>query len=191
METKVDRRVRRTKQAINKAFKELITEKEFDKITINDLSERADVNRGTFYLHYTDKYDLLDQSIEGHLHRMMNSCTFSGITKGMVKKVDSVKALESLFIYFDENITFFSTMLTCKKTSAFRKQMLELVSSVIRKKMDGGVANQNIDKELMIQFMASAFVGTVEDWILNHKPHTPQYMAEQFWRLLERNDIKL
>lgn len=81
METKTDRRVRRTRNAINNAFMEIITEKEFDQITINDLSERADVNRGTFYLHYMDKYDLLDQYIEEHLSKMMNSCTFSRLTK--------------------------------------------------------------------------------------------------------------
>lgn len=63
MGTKTDRRILRTKKAINRAFLELFTEKEFDRITINDISVWADVNRGTFYLHYMDKYDLLDQCI--------------------------------------------------------------------------------------------------------------------------------
>lgn len=44
--TKIDRRILRTKESINKAFLGLFSEKEFDQITINDIAERANVNRG-------------------------------------------------------------------------------------------------------------------------------------------------
>lgn len=50
--------------------------------------------------------------------------------------------------------------------------------------------NQNMDKELIVQFMSTAFVGTVESWILNHMPLSPQLMADQIWTLFERNGIK-
>ncbi|MFD0697655.1 TetR/AcrR family transcriptional regulator [Paenibacillus sp. GCM10027628] len=46
----------------------LIGEKDFEKITINEIAERADVNRGTIYSHYSDKYDLLDKCLEAHLY---------------------------------------------------------------------------------------------------------------------------
>ncbi|MBS4196856.1 TetR/AcrR family transcriptional regulator [Lederbergia citri] len=186
METKTDRRILRTKKAINRAFLELFTEKEFDRITINDISERADVNRGTFYLHYIDKYDLLDQCIDDHLNRMIHSCTFSKFTEEKVEQVEAIEALKSLFVYFEENFLFFSSMLSNKKTSAFRERMLEFLSSAIQKK----IHLQGMENELIVQFMASAFVGTVESWILNHMPHPPQWMAEQIWTLFERNGIK-
>ncbi|MDO4925716.1 MAG: TetR/AcrR family transcriptional regulator [Turicibacter sp.] len=54
-----DRRVRRTKQLIKQSLIELMHEKEFKEITVKDITERADLNRGTFYLHYVDIYDLL------------------------------------------------------------------------------------------------------------------------------------
>jgi AcrR family transcriptional regulator len=190
METKTDRRILRTKKAINRAFLELFTEKEFDRITINDISERADVNRGTFYLHYMDKYDLLDQCIDEHLNRMIHSCTFSKLTEEKVERVEAIEALKSLFVYFEENFLFFSSMLSNKKTSAFRERMLEFLSSAIQKKIHIQGINQNMDKELIVQFMASAFVGTVESWILNRMPNSPQMMAEQIWTLFERNDIQ-
>lgn len=53
-----DRRVRRTKNAIQSAFLKLIFEKDINKITIKELCERADINKSTFYLHYQDIYDL-------------------------------------------------------------------------------------------------------------------------------------
>ena len=57
---KEDRRIRKTKSSIKKAFTQLLKEKKLDKITIRDITTQADVNRGTFYLHYEDKYILLN-----------------------------------------------------------------------------------------------------------------------------------
>lgn len=186
---KIDRRVRRTKEAINRAFLELFTEKEFDKITINDIANRADVNRGTVYLHYADKYELLDKCIEDHLNNMILSCSFTRLSQEKPDRADAIERLKSLFIYLDENFSFFSAMLANKKTSAFRERMLEIISSSIKKGIGMEGTNQDMDEELIIQFMAAAFVGTVEKWILDHMPNSPEFMAEQLWKLFERNDI--
>ena len=57
---RVDRRIQRTHQLLQQAFIELVQEKGFAATSIQDITERANVNRGTFYIHYTDKYVLLD-----------------------------------------------------------------------------------------------------------------------------------
>ena len=62
MAKKTDLRVKKTLLAIGSAFLDLLDEKPFEKIQINDIAERAMINRGTFYLHYRDKYDLLDKT---------------------------------------------------------------------------------------------------------------------------------
>lgn len=59
--SKVDRRITKSQEAIKIALIELMTEKSFDHITIKEISERANVNRGTIYLHYLDKFDLLEK----------------------------------------------------------------------------------------------------------------------------------
>jgi len=56
-----DMRVVRTKEAIRAAFIELLDEKGFNSITVKDITTRAHVNRSTFYMHYEDKYDLMEQ----------------------------------------------------------------------------------------------------------------------------------
>lgn len=58
---KEDRRVKYTKQAIRESFLELLQEKPIDKISVTEICKRADINRGTFYSHYTDPYDLRQQ----------------------------------------------------------------------------------------------------------------------------------
>lgn len=57
----VDSRVRRTKRLLRQGLTELLKEKSIKKITVRELSERVDINRGTFYLHYKDIYDLVAQ----------------------------------------------------------------------------------------------------------------------------------
>jgi AcrR family transcriptional regulator len=59
----LDPRVRRTRQLLLDALKRLLEEKEFDKISIQDITEAATVNRATFYAHYPDKFALLEQLI--------------------------------------------------------------------------------------------------------------------------------
>ena len=54
----------RSRKLIKTAFMELAAEKEISKITVKDIADRADINRGTFYCHYTDIYDLLHQMEE-------------------------------------------------------------------------------------------------------------------------------
>jgi len=57
---RVDPRVTRTRKLIRDALTSLIAEKSFEAITVQDIAERATINRATFYLHYTDKFALLD-----------------------------------------------------------------------------------------------------------------------------------
>jgi AcrR family transcriptional regulator len=60
---KLDPRIRRTRQLLQDALKRLLEEKEFDKITIQDITEAATLNRATFYAHYPDKFALLEELI--------------------------------------------------------------------------------------------------------------------------------
>ena len=58
---KEDRRIRRTKRLLRQALAEIMNEKEFKDITVKEITDRADLNRGTFYFHYPDTYDLRNQ----------------------------------------------------------------------------------------------------------------------------------
>src|SRR5258708_9121420 len=57
---KVDPRIRRTRQMLQQAMQALLKEKDFLDINVQDIAEHADLNRATFYKHFTDKYDLLN-----------------------------------------------------------------------------------------------------------------------------------
>jgi len=70
----MDRRIEKSRQAIMDAFTKLMLEKDFEKITINEIAELANVNRGTVYSHYVDRFDLLNQCIENHINKLFETC---------------------------------------------------------------------------------------------------------------------
>lgn len=65
----MDRRVQRTQQLLKQAFLEVVREKGFTAISIQDVTDRANVNRGTFYAHFTDKYALLETVLYEDMQR--------------------------------------------------------------------------------------------------------------------------
>lgn len=68
---KLDRRVKRTRKLLQQAFGELLAEQDFHSITVQDIVERADVNRATFYAHFDDKFALLSFSVRGGLEEQL------------------------------------------------------------------------------------------------------------------------
>lgn len=82
LEEKLDPRVKRTRSLILRSFESLLAEKGFESISVQDVTDKAEINRATFYAHFPDKYALLDHSI-GQMFmteiekRTLNVCSYS------------------------------------------------------------------------------------------------------------------
>ena len=79
---KVDPRIRRTRKLLYQAFMDALSEKSFQSISVQDITEKAGLNRTTFYLHFPDKYTLVEYSLSRMFRqeiekRMLNACRFS------------------------------------------------------------------------------------------------------------------
>src|SRR3990172_5245625 len=72
-EKRVDPRIKRTRQLLQQAFMELMREKSFEAITVQNIAERATVNRVTFYAHFQDKYALLEYAIREMIKQRLHS----------------------------------------------------------------------------------------------------------------------
>lgn len=178
---KVDRRIAKSQVAIKNAVTELMSEKSFDDITIQDIADRADVNRGTIYLHYTDKYDLLDKMIEEHIDNLRELCQSA-------VEMTFQEGNHVWYEYFERNYLFFSTMLASKGAPYFRSRFLDLVIQEFKAEGDIAVGqNSGLNEEIILQFFGSAVVGAVEWWFKNGMPLPARVMAEQTGALLDRN----
>ena len=99
-EVKEDRRIKRTKRQLSAGLIELMKKKNIKDITIKELVEKVDINRSTFYLHYSDIYDLLND-IEKNLMEEVTSVFNS--YKNIEQLEDSYAFLLTLFKTFDNN----------------------------------------------------------------------------------------
>ncbi len=180
MTSTVDRRVRKSQQAIKKAMIELLVEQSFDQITIQDIADRADVSRRTIYLHYTDKFDLLDKLIEEHMDELQQLCES---TEDDVDYTDP-DVLVIWFEYLERHALFFSTMLASTGSPFFRNRFLEFFLQELEKGSDQGLTDGG---KVDIQFLGAAIVGVVEWWFKTDRSLAPSFMAERVGILLERN----
>jgi AcrR family transcriptional regulator len=178
--TKVDRRIAKTQEAIKKAFVELMNEKHFDKITLQDISDRANVNRRTIYLHYMDKFDLLDKLIEEHINNLQEM--FESLSE-----TDFIAGGQAIFEYFQKNYLFFSTMLVGGGAKNFRVQYIEFSVELLRDEVVTATGkNKGLSEDVIIRFVSAAYVEVVEWWLKNEMPYPPRVMAEQVGLLVKR-----
>ena len=114
----MDRRIQKTRQIIMETLVELMSQKDFKKITINEIAESANVNRGTIYLHFVDKYDLLNQCVESSLTQFTKDCEIT------MKEGESPKeSMENTLKYMEEHAFLYKTLLNNNGVTAFRNNV--------------------------------------------------------------------
>jgi len=178
--SKVDRRIAKSQEAIKKAVIELMAEKSFDDITIQDISDRANVNRGTIYLHYLDKFDLLDKLMEEHINKLRDICKSANDTEWP-------DATLIFFEYFESNYLFFSTMLASKGAPSFRSRFLEFLIGEFKDWVDTtNGKNHGLSEGVIVKFVSNAYVGVLESWLKEGMPNPPHVMAKDLGILIER-----
>lgn len=180
----MDRRVRKTRQAILEAFVGLLAEKDFEHITMNEIADRADVNRGTVYLHYMDKFDLLDQCIETHLAQLLGNCL-----SGNIAHVPAKASMLRIFEYLEQHAFLYATLLVNKGIPTFRNRLMAVMLQILREYSDASGINQDLNKEVIAQFLASAVIGVLEWWITHSMPSSATDIVDQMWSLLERIQV--
>lgn len=190
-ENTIDRRILRTKKALRDALTELMKEKIFDEITVSDLTTRADINRGTFYLHYRDKYDLLEQSEEEIIEGIKNIKS----KKKLLKKEDiptfdymnePIPFVTELFEYLKENADFMTVILGAKGNPAFHIKL----KSVMRDIMAEGILMHLKEDELFVPlgyisaYAISAQLGVIQHWLDTGMEESPEKVSLIISRLV-------
>ena len=177
-----NRQIDKSKIAIKNAFISLLSEQEFNQITIQDISDKANIGRRTFYNHYIDKYDLLTNLIQDHLNELGSICYTS-------RKSDNTDAKSSdWFDYFEKNHQFFTTMLNGSGKYTFRSVFYNFVHRELKEFIDtsSGI-NANINEDILFCFLTSAIVGVIEAYFTDDAPISAHDLKEQVMILLDRN----
>ncbi|TGY68236.1 TetR/AcrR family transcriptional regulator [Enterorhabdus sp. NM05_H27] len=186
-----DRRITRSKRALRGALIALIEERGLDAITVNDLCERADLNRGTFYNHFHDKENLLT-ALENEvlaevalLQARMQSVTLGDMLAFRVAG-RPVPVLVDLFEYLRGESDFLRAVLGSGGDVRFGPRLREavcenLVQNILHEKYR---TNPTPFVCYYVAFYASAYLGIIARWVEDGCPETPEEMARIAMRLL-------
>ncbi|MFD3445361.1 TetR/AcrR family transcriptional regulator [Microbacteriaceae bacterium 4G12] len=184
-----DPRVRRTRQVIRDALISLIHEKGFDNITVQNIAEKATVNRATFYSHYHDKYDLLDKSIEEMLTTLTDILEPKTLNKSEFRlTLDTPHPIFlSLFSHIAENAFFYQVMLGDNGIPKFSFQMMKAVQTNLLLGLSLSQPNEDklsVPRDILISYVTGAHLGMIISWLKQNMPYTPHFMAMQLSRLI-------
>jgi len=141
-EKKTDRRTLKTRKALCDALSELLMEKELHKVTVQEIADKADVNRVTFYKHYMDVYDLYDNIEKDVLLEM-------GLLILRLEELPSEKFFSYLINYIDENRTIFRMIFCPNATWQLRNKIDKLLSGLFLKiqaeKQDSDISDRALN----------------------------------------------
>ncbi len=171
----VDPRVHRTRAMLRDALIELIRERGFDAISVQDITERAQINRSTFYLHYRDKDELLTHIMRDMILELSRRSHQMGDSPDRLHRT-----LVEWFQHADEHAELYHIMLGRSGMRAFSVQLRNLLEQLMS--LDLGRADfssrlQGVPVPVLNRFLTSAYLGVLEWWLDRRSLHSPEDMA--------------
>ncbi|WP_146551516.1 TetR/AcrR family transcriptional regulator [Rummeliibacillus sp. SL167] len=187
-----------TKQKLENAFIKIMAVHGIQGVTVRALTNETGLNRGTFYLHYSDKFDLMEQIQERLLAGMKNCLKdvepLEGL--GFIENGQPYPPIIQMFTYFRKEVHAFKVLLgptgdpsfAIKVKSIYKETILKKLLPHIPKESVQNFANEEVKKfqSYFLSFSASAIFGLIEEWLSNDAKETPEEMG-----IVQMNIIKM
>ena len=191
----MDRRKRKTRKAIFDACVALMQEKEFQNITVNEIVERADINRGTFYLHFVDKYDMMN-SFENEMIEKIEDVILNNIPK---------KQFEELFIQsrydtvveilkcYEQNKELLHLLMRSSHSASFQAKLRDKLKFVVTEKIFPNFENLElqIPTDLFVILFTSISLSLAEYAQQSEKPVDTEYLGKFFINVMLHGPAKM
>ena len=180
-----DRRVQRTQQLLQTALISLIQEKGFEALSVQDVIDRANVGRATFYAHFDNKEDLLVSRLEG-LRASLQARQRQALSQATNADDRMFAYSHEMFVHVNEHRTVFRSMVG-KRSGAviqhlFHKMLVDLVREDIKALMPQRV-NGGTPHEAVVQLIAGGLFGLVLWWVDGRMKLTIEEVDALFRRL--------
>lgn len=176
---KTDRRVLRTRQALHLAFATLFEEThDFERMTVQDIAERAGVNRATFYAHFEDKYALLDDFISRAFYARLEA----SLPPGHAGVIGLHRLVQITCEFLDEMLISCGPHRQAQHSALIMRQIQACVKQVVRN--DLGLKQPA--NELDVTFRSWAVFGAAFDWTQNPHRSTAQALADDVVAFIKR-----
>lgn len=182
MAAKIDRRVQRTRVQLQEALVSLILEKGFDDVTVQDVIDRANVGRSTFYAHFEGKEDLFLSGFTGmqaHLEQYL---------KSQADGDDGVWAISRMMFEHAAGHDRIYKALVGKRgghlmLAHLHQFLLGLVRSQLKKRRPRN-RKMGVPSEILAHHLVSSLTAMLTWWLDHGKPYSPEQMAQYYRQLL-------
>ncbi|MEL7655153.1 MAG: TetR/AcrR family transcriptional regulator [Bacillota bacterium] len=174
--TTEDRRVRKTKKLLKDCLASLLMEKNINNITVKEIVDLADLNRGTFYLHYRDVYDMMTQ-IENEMIEELKD--ISDRYPAAALKDSPKPYLLDIFRYIAENMRFCKMILGPRGDMYFLDKMKKMVEErCFHTIMEACPKNDRQNYQYFATYAVSGCLGLLQNWLESDMKTTPEELAQ-------------
>lgn len=186
-EKKEDRRVRRTKKLLTQALTQLLQEKQINEITVKELTDLADMNRGTFYLYYKDMFDMLEK-IEDGMFEALDAIVSLHEHDDVSQQTKPI--LLDLFRFIEDNQEMCRVLLSPHGDMNFLHRLNEVVREKCLKAWpDIRKEKGEADFDYHYSFVVFGCAGIIRAWVNRNCPESAEKMAEMAYGMILRGSL--
>ena len=186
-EKKEDRRVRRTKKLLTQALTQLLQEKQITEITVKELTDLADMNRGTFYLYYKDMFDMLEK-IEDGMFEALDAIVSLHEHDDVSQQTKPI--LLDLFCFIEDNQEMCRVLLSPHGDMNFLHRLNEVVREKCLKAWpDIRKEKGEADFDYHYSFVVFGCAGIIRAWVNRNCSESAEKMAEMAYGMILRGSL--
>ena len=174
-----DRRVKYTKMVLRESLLELLQTKPINRISVTELCNNADVNRGTFYAHYSDPYDLL-RHIEDELYNDLHDCLSENVNQPLRKTTTD------MLLVLNRNREICRVVLGANSNTQFMQRIYNMCYEFFGQRWSCAQAKLPLPEEYLYRFIASGNIELIRHWLMNDETRSPEDIAAMITTMMER-----
>lgn len=182
---KVDRRIIATKKALKNSLIKLLDKKHVSRITVTELCEDAELNRGTFYAHYADQFALRDE-LENDFISDVGNCLCVPAESDDREAVVRMAVL-GLFEYIDSHRALCKVLLSDKSGIDLAEKAEQIITLYHDSPLISGFNPDDLNAKLMLSFLSTGIVSVIKKWLFDEPFRVGREIAEIVAAYISRN----
>lgn len=187
----MDKRIKKTKKRIKEALFKFAIIKGMENVSVQDIINEAEINRATFYYHYKDKFELLNEIVDETLKGLVNDLV---IPTQFISFEDIIyPPVLALFEHVEKHAKVYKIILSNNGLPEIRWKMLDIIKQSVQNNIAQSQEHKleiNLDKWFLENVVAGSLVALIVDWVENGFPNKASFMAEQMALMLTEGVYK-
>ncbi len=186
MSEKIDRRIQRTRELLRKAIFEMIQRYGYENLTVEQITEHANLGRTTFYLHYRDKKELLLDSLDKMVEELFAEIYSPGNLEKWEKEGQDPRRL--IFVRAAEKAALYRRLFTGELGGLvldhFQRHLAEQINKIITAWQEKYQLTAALPNVVTSHYTAGALTGLLVWWLENNQPYTPDEIYQMYHHML-------